>query len=114
MPYRNFGPLQRNAMRVIGIGTLTAFCGRVPECKNWLGIWLADMRGMQSPSFDLIKQRYTTATQEARSIIFTFHTKEVQYFMKVQVAVNTGVLTIVWVGSTTEYLIYKSEVSHGN
>jgi mRNA-degrading endonuclease HigB of HigAB toxin-antitoxin module len=102
-------------MRVIGLEILAIFGDKLPGCRAWLASWLADMRGMQLPSPSAIKQRYVTATlDDDRIIVFTFHLEGIQYFMKVQVAENAGVLVIKWIGSTVDYMTYKSEVSHGN
>jgi len=101
-------------MRVIGTGSLSDFGARYPSCKKWTDCWLADMRGLSSPFLAVILERYPTVQLEGKRIlIFTFYAEGTKYFMKIQIAEETGVLTVKWIGTATEYLGKKSEANHG-
>ena len=113
MGVKQLGALGYACMRVFGTAHLTLLCEQVPGCKRWVEAWLADLRGLKRVSISALQQRYPSAVSSGGKIlIFTFLVNGEQFFTRVQVADNTGVLLVKWAGPATQYEHYLAEVNH--
>lgn len=89
-------------MRIIGQQTLHQFGVVHADCRSWLGNWTIDVRASQwSVSHD-IKQRYPTASFLPANIVI-FNVRGNDYRLEVQIAYNTGIVAIKWIGTHSEY-----------
>ncbi len=89
-------------MRLIGKEKLHKFCKKHPDCKLWIESWIVDISTANWKSLNDLKERYPSASILPKNFII-FNVKGNSYRLSVQIAVNTGVVAIKWIGTHSEY-----------
>lgn len=89
-------------MRIAGRDKLDEFVGAHADARRWIENWLADTEAMRWWSPMEIKRRYASASFLENNVVI-FNVKGSRYRLEVQVAYNTGVVVVRWVGTHAEY-----------
>ena len=89
-------------MRIIGKGFLLAFCEKYPDCRDWVESWLADATSAAWATPQAIKVRYASASFLSDNIVI-FNVRGNNHRLEVQVAYQTGIVAVKWIGPHKEY-----------
>jgi len=89
-------------MRIVGRGKLDEFCLSHADSRDWVSNWIADTNSTTWRKPQDIRGQYASASFLAGNRVI-FNVKGNRYRMEVQVAYNTGVVIIQWVGTHAEY-----------
>lgn len=97
-------------MRIVGRSKLDEFCTKHPLTRGWVRAWLSECGGgaVWKTSTD-IKLRFPSASFLSGNRVI-FNVKGNDYRLVVQVAYNTGVVVVNWVGTHEAYSSIKWEV----
>ena len=89
-------------MRIVGRDKLDEFAGDHADARSWIENWIADAEAARWLTPQSIKDNYGSASFLAdRGIIF--NVKGNHYRLEVQVAYNTGLVVVRWIGTHAEY-----------
>lgn len=89
------------AMRVIGVYRLDEFCEKHPPVRSWVHSWLAETRGSTWTTPHDVKRRFPSASLVGGVVIF--NVKGNDYRLVTQVAYQTRVVMVKWVGTHSAY-----------
>lgn len=89
-------------MKIIGLGTLHAYGNSHPDCRTWVANWIADAKNATWRTTHDIRQRYATASF-LRNNVVVFNVRGNNHRLVTQVALQTGVISIKWIGSHADY-----------
>ena len=89
-------------MKIIGREKLSEFVLKHTNARDWIERWLAEVQGAKWISPQNIKERYRSASFLEKNIVI-FNVKGSSYRLEIQVAYNTGIIFIKWVGNHSEY-----------
>lgn len=89
-------------MRLVGRYKLDEFCRQHAASRSRIGNWVAEVEAAQWRTPEDIKARYASASFLANNVVI-FNVKGNQYRMEVQVAYNTGIVVVRWIGTHAEY-----------
>lgn len=89
-------------MKVIGLATLHAYAASQPDCRTWIVNWIADVRNSSWRTTHDIRQRYATASFLHDNIV-VFNVRGNNHRLVTQVALQTSVISIKWIGSHADY-----------
>jgi len=89
-------------MRIAGRDKLDEFVCTHADARPWIENWIADAEAVRWRSPIEIKRRYVSASFLANNVVI-FNVKGDHYRLEVQVAYNTGVIVIRWLGTHAEY-----------
>ena len=90
-------------MRIVGRNKLDEFCHAHADSQGWCSNWIADTNSVRWQTPQDIKSRYASASFLAENRVI-FNVKGNKYRMEVQVAYNTGIIIIQWIGTHAEYM----------
>lgn len=89
-------------MRIVGTARLDEFCAKHPLTRAWVRSWLTECRAATwGTSFD-IKHRYPSASFLQGNLVI-FNVKGNDYRLVTQVAYQTKVVVVKWVGTHAAY-----------
>ena len=89
-------------MRIVGRDKLDEFAGAHADARAWIEKWIADCEAIRWQTPQEIKARHASASFLADRVVI-FNVKGNRYRLEVQVAYNTGVVVIRWIGTHAEY-----------
>lgn len=89
-------------MRIVGRDKLDDFGGAHADARPWIENWIADTEVARWRTPQDIKSRYASASFLAGNVVI-FNVKGNRYRLEVQVAYNTGVVVVRWMGGHAEY-----------
>jgi mRNA interferase HigB len=89
-------------MRVVGRDKIDEFCAEHADARLWIANWLAETEAAQWRTSQDIKRSYATASFLAGNLVI-FNVKGNHYRLEVQLAYQTGIVVIRWVGTHAEY-----------
>jgi mRNA interferase HigB len=89
-------------MRIVGRGKLDEFCGAHADARSWIATWITDVQGHIWRKPQDIRASYVTASLMSDNVVI-FNVKGNRYRLEVQVAYNTGIVVIRWIGTHAEY-----------
>jgi mRNA interferase HigB len=90
------------ALRIIGLRVLKDFCDAHADCREWIENWISDVESQNWKTPQQIKDRYASASFLADRVVI-FNVRGNNYRLEVQVAFNSGVVLIRWIGTHAEY-----------
>lgn len=89
-------------MKIIGLSKLQLYCDTHPDIRKWIENWLCDVRNSSWATPQDIKNVYPSASfLSDRKVIF--NVKGNHYRLLVQVAFNTQIVAVLWIGNHSEY-----------
>ena len=89
-------------MRLVGRDKLDEFCGAHGDARPWIANWIADAEAAQWRMPKDIKRSYASASFLADNVVI-FNVKGNRYRLETQIAYNTGIVIVRWIGSHAEY-----------
>lgn len=89
-------------MRIVGRDLLDKFAIQHPMVRGWVKNWLADVQGRTWSSSHDVKQSYPTASFLGEKFAI-FNVKGNDYRMAVQIAYQSQVVLIKWIGTHEQY-----------
>ena len=89
-------------MRIAGRDKLDEFAGAHADARSWIKNWIADTETARWLTPQSIKDSYSSARFLAARVVI-FNVKGNHYRLKVQVAYNTGLVVVRWIGTHAEY-----------
>lgn len=89
-------------MRIVGRDKLYDFAGAHGDARSWIENWIADTEAARWRTPRDIKGFYASASFLAGNVVI-FNVKGNRYWLEVQVAYNTGVVVVRWMGTHAEY-----------
>jgi mRNA interferase HigB len=89
-------------MRIVGRDKLDEFAGAHADARDWIEAWIAYTEATRWQTPQEIKDRYASASFLADKVVI-FNVKGNRYRLEVQVAYNTGVVVVRWIGTHAEY-----------
>ena len=89
-------------MRLVGRNRLDELIKTHADARAWIENWIADVEAEQWRTPQDIKERYASASFLADRVVI-FNVKGNRYRLEVQVAYNTGVVVVRWMGTHAEY-----------
>jgi len=89
-------------MRIVGRDKLDEFVSTHADTRQWIENWIAETEAVRWSSSMGIKRRYASASFLANNVVI-FNVKGSRYRLEVQVAYNTGIVVIRWLGTHAEY-----------
>jgi mRNA interferase HigB len=89
-------------MRVIGSRLLADYMQTHPPTRTWLVNWLADVERSAWKTPQDIKLRYVHASFLAGNKV-VFNVKGNDHRLVVQVAYQTGIVQLLWIGTHADY-----------
>jgi mRNA interferase HigB len=89
-------------MRLVGREKLDEFVGAHADTRAWIENWIADVETARWLSPQDIKSSYRSASFLAERIVI-FNVKGNRFRLEVQVAFNTGLVIMRWIGTHAEY-----------
>lgn len=89
-------------MRLVRRDKLDEFSGAHPDARPWVANWIADTEEAQWRTPQDIKRSYASASFLANNVVI-FNIRGNNYRLEVQIAYNTGVVVIRWVGTHVAY-----------
>lgn len=89
-------------MKLVGRGQLDSFVARHTDARDWIRAWITETEGSTWRGTMDIKQRYSSASFLANNVVI-FNVKGNKYRLEVQVAFNSGIVFIKWIGTHAEY-----------
>lgn len=90
------------SLRIIGLRVLNDFCDAHADCREWIENWISDVESQNWKTPKEIKERYASASFLADRVVI-FNVRGNNYRLEVQVAFNSGVVFIRWIGTHAEY-----------
>jgi len=81
---------------------LDEFAGAHADARFWIENWIADTETARWRTPQDIKTRYPSASFLAGNVVI-LNVKGNRYRLEVQVAYNTGVVVVRWMGTHAEY-----------
>jgi mRNA interferase HigB len=97
-------------MRIVGRARLQHFCTKHPPTRSWVQSWLAECAGATWKTPSDIKAKYSTASFLGANVVI-FNVKGNDYRMVTQVAYQTGVVVVRWIGTHQAYSIVNWDQS---
>jgi len=89
-------------MRIVGRDKLDEFAGGHADARPWIENWIADAEAARWLTPQSIKNSYSSASFLADRVVI-FNVKGNHYRLEVQVAYNTGVVVVQWIGTHAQY-----------
>lgn len=89
-------------MRIVGRDKLDDFAGAHADARPWIENWIGDTEAVRWRTPQDIKAQYASASFLAGNMVI-FNVKGNRYRLEVQVAYNTGVVVVRWIGTHSEY-----------
>lgn len=89
-------------MLLVGRDRLDEFTQAHADTRAWIEDWIADVEAARWRMPQDIKDSYASASFLANRILI-FNLKGNRYRLEVQVAYNTGVVVVRWVGTHADY-----------
>lgn len=89
-------------MRIVGRKKLDDFTGAHADARSWIENWIADTEAARWRTPQDIKGFYASTSFLAGNVVI-FNVKGNRYRLEVQVAYNTGVVVVRWIGTHAEY-----------
>lgn len=89
-------------MKLLGQNELDAFTRKHTDARKWIEIWVTDVKGARWRCFQDIRDRYPMADHIGDNRII-FNVKGNKYRMEVQLAYNTKIVLVKWIGTHAEY-----------
>jgi mRNA interferase HigB len=89
-------------MRIIGRDKLDEFAAAHADARAWIENWIAISEADRWQTPRDIRDRHASASFLAGNVVI-FNVKGNRYRLEVQVAYNTGVLVVRWIGTHAEY-----------
>ncbi len=89
-------------MRITGRDKLDEFVSSHADARQWIENWIAETEAVRWQTPMEIKGRYASASFLANNVVI-FNVKGSSYRMEVQVAYNTGIVIVRWLGTHAEY-----------
>jgi mRNA interferase HigB len=89
-------------MRLIGTNKLDSISKKHPDCKSWINNWISDVKAAKWKSLNELKDRYPSASILPGNIVI-FNVKGNAYRLVVQLAFNSQVVAVKWIGTHSEY-----------
>ena len=89
-------------MRIVGRDKLDKFCRDHADSRIWMNNWIADTNSASWRTPQDIKAQYVTASFLAGNRVI-FNVTGNRYRLEVQLAYNTGVVVVHWIGTHAEY-----------
>lgn len=89
-------------MQIVGRDKLDEFAGAHADARTWIENWIADCEAARWQAPQQIKERYASASFLAERVVI-FNVKGKRYRLETQVAFNTGVVVVRWIGTHAEY-----------
>lgn len=89
-------------MKLIGLGVLHVFCEDHADCRKWITNWISDVRGVRWRSTHEVKSRYPSASFLANNVVI-FNVRGNAYRLETQIAFNTGIVAVKWIGTHAQY-----------
>ena len=89
-------------MKISGRDQLDRFCIAHADCRSWIENWIADTESSQWHTPQDIKNRYSSASFLAESIVI-FNVRGNAYRLVTNVAYRTGVVFVKWIGTHPDY-----------
>lgn len=88
-------------MRVVGVYRLDEFCSKHPPGRAWVRSWLAETKGATWATPHDLKRRFPSVSFVGSLAIF--NVKGNDYRMVTQVAYQTRVVVVKWIGTHGAY-----------
>jgi mRNA interferase HigB len=89
-------------MLLVGRKKLDDFSGAHADARPWIANWIADTEAERWRTPQDIKRSYASASFLPGNVVI-FNVKGNNYRLEVQVAYNTGVVVVRWIGTHAEY-----------
>lgn len=89
-------------MKIIGRILLDKFMRKHSTTKGWISNWVADTEEVTWRTPNDIKRRYASASFISDRVVI-FNIKGNSYRMEVQVAFQTQIVEVLWLGTHSEY-----------
>lgn len=89
------------AMRILGVKRLDEFCAKHPPGRSWIRSWLAETKGSTWNTPHDVKRRFPSASFVGGLIVF--NVKGNDYRLVAQVAYQTRVVVVKWIGTHHDY-----------
>jgi len=89
-------------MRIVGRDELAGFSSVHADAREWIANWLADAEAARWQTPQEIKRSYASASFLPHNLVI-FNVKGNRYRLEVQIAYQTGVVVVRWVGTHAEY-----------
>ena len=89
-------------MRIVGRARLDEFVGAHADARSWIENWIADTEAARWLTPHDVKRAYASASFLPGNVVI-FNVKGNRYRLDVQVAYNTGVVVVRWMGTHAEY-----------
>lgn len=89
-------------MRIVGRDKLDEFAGAHADARPWIEIWIDYTEATRWQTPQEIKNQYSSASFLADRVVI-FNVKGNRYRLEVQVAYNTSVVVVRWIGTHAEY-----------
>lgn len=89
-------------MRIAGRDKLDEFAGAHADARSWIENWIADTETVRWLTPQNIKDSYSSASFLGNRVVI-FNVKGNHYRLEVQVAYNTGLVVVRWIGTHAEY-----------
>lgn len=88
-------------MRIVGVKRLDEFCAKHPPTRSWVRSWMAETKNSSWVTPHDIKRRFPSASFIGELVIF--NVKGNDYRLVTQVAYQTRVVVVKWVGTHQAY-----------
>lgn len=89
-------------MHIAGRDKLDEFAGAHADARSWIENWIADTETARWLTPQSIKDSYSSASFLVARVVI-FNVKGNHYRLEVQVAYNTGLVVVRWIGTHAEY-----------
>lgn len=89
-------------MILVGRPTLRQFTNKHADAREWINAWIAEIEKAKWKDPQDVKRQYVHASILADNIVI-FNVKGNSYRLEVQLAYNTGIITVKWIGTHAEY-----------
>lgn len=89
-------------MWIVGRDKLDEFAGAHADTRPWIENWVSDTEAARWRTPQDIKDRYASASFLADNVVI-FNVKGNRFRLDVQVAYNTGVVVVRWIGTHANY-----------
>lgn len=89
-------------MRLVGREKLDEFVGAHADARAWIENWIADVESARWLTPQDVKNCYASASFLAERHVI-FNVKGNRYRLEVQIAFNTGIVVVRWVGTHADY-----------
>jgi mRNA interferase HigB len=89
-------------MRLVGREKLDEFVSAHADARAWIENWIADVESARWLTPQDIKNCYASASFLAERHVI-FNVRGNRYRLEVQIAFNTGIVVVKWVGTHADY-----------